>query len=134
MPLVFCVLVDVFLRKTAEKDAVETRMESVQVGATHVTDTRLGLERNTRGRKEVGGESEKGEDSQFGEKILCSRTEPSDIMDSGVGRESGTPLPAEFDFYLPVSHTLRRTQRLNKARYEDGLNLAGTFDTSNVAE
>ena len=47
-------LVDVFLRKTAEKDAVETRVESVQVGATHVTDTRLGLERNTKG--ETGGE------------------------------------------------------------------------------
>lgn len=43
MSLVFCVFVDVFLRKTAKKDAVETRVESVQVGATHVTDTRLGL-------------------------------------------------------------------------------------------
>lgn len=108
------------------------------MGATHVTDTRLGLERNTRGRKGVGGgggrESEKGEDSQFGENILCSRTEPSNIMDSGVDRESGTPLPAEFHFYLPVSHTLWRTRRLNTARYEDGLNLAGPFDTSNAAE
>lgn len=45
MSLVFCVFVDVFLRKTAKKDAVETRVESVQVGATHVTDTRLGLGR-----------------------------------------------------------------------------------------
>lgn len=42
MSLVFCVLVDVFLRKAAEKDAVETRVESVQVGSTHMTDTRLG--------------------------------------------------------------------------------------------
>lgn len=37
-------LVDVFLRKTAEKDAVEAGVEPVQVCATHVTDTRLGLE------------------------------------------------------------------------------------------
>lgn len=44
MSLVFRVLVDVFLRKTAEKDTVETGVEPVQVGATHVTDTRLGLE------------------------------------------------------------------------------------------
>lgn len=44
-------LVDVFLRKTAEKDAVETGVESIQVGATHVTDTRLGLERNMGGEK-----------------------------------------------------------------------------------
>lgn len=51
MSLVFRVLVDVFLREAAEKDAVETRVEPVQVGATHVTDTRLGLERKqTRGR------------------------------------------------------------------------------------
>lgn len=80
MSLVFCVLVDVFLRKTAEKYAVETRVESVQVGATHVTDTRLGLERKTQRRKGVGGGkgigSKKGEDSQCGEKTLCSRTEP----------------------------------------------------------
>lgn len=52
MSLVFCVLVDVFLRKTAEKDTVETRVESVQVGATHVTDARLGLQEKTR---EEGG-------------------------------------------------------------------------------
>lgn len=50
MSLVFCVLVDVFLREAAKKDAVETRVEPVEVGATHVTDTRLGLERKqTRG-------------------------------------------------------------------------------------
>lgn len=80
MSLVFCVLVDVFLRKTAEKDAVETRVESVQVGATHVTDTRLGLERKTQGRKGDGLgtqgrgiESKEGED---GQKIHCSRIEP----------------------------------------------------------
>lgn len=63
MPLVFGVLVDVFLRKTAEKDAVETRVEPVQVGATHVTDTRLGLERNSKRGKggRVGGRSEREE-------------------------------------------------------------------------
>lgn len=75
MSLVFRVLVDVFLRKTAEKDTVETGVEPVQVGATHVTDTRLGLEKKKR-KGGLGIESEKGEDSQCGEKILCSRTEP----------------------------------------------------------
>lgn len=55
MSLVFCVLVDVFLRKAAEKDTVETRMESVQVGATHVTDTRLGLERERHTQGRTGG-------------------------------------------------------------------------------
>lgn len=56
MSLVFRVLVDVFLRKTAEKDAVETGVESVQVCATHVTDTRLGLERKTQGNgRGLGG-------------------------------------------------------------------------------
>lgn len=74
MSLVFCVLVDVFLRKTAEKDAVETRVESVQVGATHVTDARLGLERKTQRRGGGGGGGQ--QDSECGEKILCSRTEP----------------------------------------------------------
>lgn len=49
MSLVFRVLVDVFLRKTAEKDTVETGVEPVQVGATHVTDTRLGLEEKKKG-------------------------------------------------------------------------------------
>lgn len=88
MPLVFGVLVDVFLRKTAEKDAVETRVESVQVGATHVTDTRLGL-----GKKRGGGDwgrSERGEIGQFSEKMI-SRTEPSDIMDSVRRSENGAP-------------------------------------------
>lgn len=56
MSLVFCVFVDVFLCKTAKKDAVETRVESVQVGATHVTDTRLGLGRRTQGITGVGRE------------------------------------------------------------------------------
>ena len=42
---------DVLLCKAAEKDAVKTRVEPVQVGTTDVTDTRLGLERNTQGRK-----------------------------------------------------------------------------------
>lgn len=55
MPLVFGVLVDVFLRKTAEKDAVETRVESVQVGATHVTDTRLGLGKKKKKQQRGGG-------------------------------------------------------------------------------
>lgn len=50
MSLVFRVLVDMFLGKTAKKDAVETRVESVQVGTTHVTDARLGLERRKHGR------------------------------------------------------------------------------------
>lgn len=84
MSLVFCVLVDVFLRKTAEKDAVETRVKSVQVGAAHVTDTRLGLERKTQGggggQKGKGIKNKKREDSQSGKRILCSRTEPCAIM------------------------------------------------------
>lgn len=47
MPLVLGVFVDVFLGEAAKEDAVETGMEPVQVGTTHVTDTRLGLgERN----------------------------------------------------------------------------------------
>lgn len=71
MSLVFRVLVDVFLREAAKKDAVETRVEPVQVGATHVTDTRLGLER----KQTRGGQREvKEEESQCGERILCSRT------------------------------------------------------------
>lgn len=45
MPLVFGVLVDVFLREAAEKDAVQAGVESVEVGAAHVTDARLGLEK-----------------------------------------------------------------------------------------
>lgn len=49
MSLVFCVLVDVFLCKTAKKDTVETGVEPVQVGAAHVTDTRLGLKRGREG-------------------------------------------------------------------------------------
>ena len=75
-------IVDVFLRKTAEKDTVETRVESVQVGATHVTDARLGLERKTQWRGLGGGQrgkrivSMKGEDMSYGETMLCSRTEP----------------------------------------------------------
>lgn len=44
MSLVFRVLVDVFLGETAEKDTVETRVQTVQVSTTHMTDTRLGLE------------------------------------------------------------------------------------------
>lgn len=54
MPFTFGVFVDVFLRETAEEDAVETGMESVQVGTAHVADTRLCLQRVTgRGREEV---------------------------------------------------------------------------------
>lgn len=45
MPLVFGVLVDVFLREAAEKDAVQAGVESVEVGAAHVTNARLGLEK-----------------------------------------------------------------------------------------
>lgn len=43
MPLALGVLVDVFLGEAAEKDAVEAGVESVEVGAAHVTDARLGL-------------------------------------------------------------------------------------------
>lgn len=58
MPLALGVLVDVFLRKAAKENAVETGMESVQVGTTHVTDARLGLGRETSSR------------AIFGERIL----------------------------------------------------------------
>lgn len=43
MPLVLGMLVDVFFGKAGEEDAVEAGVEPVEVGATHVTDTRLGL-------------------------------------------------------------------------------------------
>ena len=43
MSLVFGVIVDVFLAEAAEEHAVETGVESVQVGPTDMTDTRLGL-------------------------------------------------------------------------------------------
>lgn len=54
MPLALGVLVDVFLRKAAKENAVETGMESVQVGTTHVTDARLGLGRETPSRAIFG--------------------------------------------------------------------------------
>lgn len=56
MPLVLGVLVDVFLGEAAEEDAVETGMEPVQVGATHVTDARLGLEGERNIRQGIFGE------------------------------------------------------------------------------
>ena len=52
MPLVFGVIVDVFLAEAAEEHAVETGVESVQVGPTDMTDTRLGL---WEGRRTKGG-------------------------------------------------------------------------------
>lgn len=46
------------------------------MGATHVTDARLGLE-NTEGiRGKVWRAQKTEEDSQYGEKSLCSRAEP----------------------------------------------------------
>lgn len=44
MSFVFGVLVNVFLGEAAEEDAGEAGVEPVQVGAAHVTDTRLGLQ------------------------------------------------------------------------------------------
>lgn len=77
-------LVDVFLRKTAEKNAVETRVESVQVGTTHVTDARLGLEEEDKREKRGGGSEE---NSQCVEKMtLCSRTERY-CREASAGRE-----------------------------------------------
>ena len=56
VPLVFGVIVDVFLAETAEEYAVETGVESVQVGPTDVADTRLGLwVGRTKGHGQCGG-------------------------------------------------------------------------------
>lgn len=52
MPLALGVLVDVFLGEAAEKDAVEAGVESVEVGAAHVTDARLGLVEGREGEGE----------------------------------------------------------------------------------
>lgn len=38
MPFALGVLVDVFFGKAGEEDTVEARVESVEVGATHVAD------------------------------------------------------------------------------------------------
>lgn len=51
VPLVFGVLVDVFLGEATEKNAVETRVKSVQVGAAHVTDAGLGLGKGDRAKR-----------------------------------------------------------------------------------
>lgn len=48
MPLVLGMLVDVFFGKAGEEDTVEAGVESVEVGATHVTDTRLGLKQKNK--------------------------------------------------------------------------------------
>lgn len=109
MSLVFCVLVDVFLRKTAKKDTVETRVESVQVGATHVTDTRLGLERKTRRKEGVGG-GQRGEgiESKKKERTVSGMRKSSAALSYTVEwhrQAEWNSLPAESDFYLPVSHT-----------------------------
>lgn len=104
MPLVFGVLVDVFLRKAAEENAVETGMESVQVGITHVTDARLGL-----GRETLNG-------SIFGESPLQRGTTVR-IYDGQC--QSG------------VSHTnVSKRKRFEKTQSEDGPNPAQFVVTS----
>lgn len=78
MPLVLGVLVDVFLRKAAEENAVETGMESVQVGITHVTDARLGLGRETSNRS-IFGERESSTAGDNGAHLrwtMSRRSEP----------------------------------------------------------
>lgn len=81
-------LVDVFLRKATKKYAVKTRMESVQVGTTHVTDTRLGLERNSKDRPALGSGEKEGE--HFSERIFGSRTDFSNIINNSVAERGGT--------------------------------------------
>lgn len=44
MSLALGMLVDVFFGKAGKVDAVKAGVESVEVGAAHVADTRLGLE------------------------------------------------------------------------------------------
>lgn len=88
MPLVFGVLVDVFLREAAEKDAVQAGVESVEVGAAHVTNARLGLEKwwETMG---LGVERSGDLGGFFLREIR--RIQTSDIWVIGTDRESGTP-------------------------------------------
>lgn len=78
MPLALGVLVDVFLRKAAKENAVETGMESVQVGTTHVTDARLGLGRETSSR------------AIFGERILYGGGRRRTFMMDNGEAESAT--------------------------------------------
>lgn len=89
MPFVFGVLVDVFLREAAEKDAVQAGVESVEVGAAHVTDARLGLEKWW----ETMGLGEKKERRFRGGvcRKKIRRIQTSDIWVIGTDRESGTP-------------------------------------------
>lgn len=76
MPLVLSVLVDVFPRKAAKEDAVETGMESVQVGTTHVTDARLGLERETSNKGYLVREASAAEDNAHLQWTMAKQTEP----------------------------------------------------------
>lgn len=81
VPLALGVLVDVLLRKAAKENAVETGMESVQVGTTHVTDARLGLGRETSGR------------AIFGERILYGgRRQRAFMMDNGEAESAARML------------------------------------------
>lgn len=76
MPLVLSVLVDVFPRKAAKKDTVQTGMESVQVGTTHVTDARLGLGRETSNKGYLVRESSTAGDNMHLRWTMVKRTEP----------------------------------------------------------
>ena len=49
MSLALGVVVDVFLAEAGEVNAVQAGMEATEVGATHVTRTRLGLQRQREG-------------------------------------------------------------------------------------
>ena len=55
MSLALGVVVDVFLAEAGEINTVEAGMEAAEVGATHVTRTRLGLrrQREGEGRREI---------------------------------------------------------------------------------
>lgn len=74
MPLVLGMLVDVFFGKAGEEDAVEAGVESVEVGTTHVTDTRLGLEQKKNKqetRRMIDSEAEPEQPSSVNHMTTC---------------------------------------------------------------
>lgn len=101
MPLVLSVLVDVFPRKAAKEDAVETGMESVQVGTTHVTDARLGLGRERANKGYLVRESFTAGDNAHLRWTMAKQTE----TDS---------LPAQVDFYLPFTQMFQGAKGLKR--------------------
>lgn len=101
MPLVLSVLVDVLPRKTAKEDTVETGMESVQVGTTHVTDARLGLGRETSNKGYLVRESSTVGDNAHLRWTMAKQTEPDS-------------LPAQVDFYLPFTRMFQGAKGLKR--------------------